>query len=155
GLSHGRLRTGACGHPNRRTFACLGDAVNVAARLMSNAPPGAIYASDNIRLGTGDRFAWSKAGDLALKGRTEPVAVQRLAGTRAPQSGVPQSRLRPLVGRARELAQLTALVGDAHRERRGRVIGLAGDAGIGKSRLLAALAEHAGAGGFTFLAGSA
>ena len=40
GIAHGRLRSGTYGHAMRRTFVCLGDAVNLAARLMSKAPPG-------------------------------------------------------------------------------------------------------------------
>ena len=43
GIAHGRLRSGTYGHAMRRTFVCLGDAVNLAARLMSKAPVGAIY----------------------------------------------------------------------------------------------------------------
>ena len=40
GIAHGRLRSGMFGHAQRQTFTCLGDAVNLAARLMSSAPPG-------------------------------------------------------------------------------------------------------------------
>ena len=40
GITTGRLRSGTYGHTMRRTFVCLGDAVNLAARLMSKAPPG-------------------------------------------------------------------------------------------------------------------
>ena len=35
--------SGTYGHAMRRTFTCLGDAVNLAARLMSKAPPGGVY----------------------------------------------------------------------------------------------------------------
>ena len=43
GVTHGRLRSGTYGHAMRRTFVCLGDAVNLSARLMSAAPVGHIY----------------------------------------------------------------------------------------------------------------
>ncbi|MEO5964049.1 MAG: adenylate/guanylate cyclase domain-containing protein, partial [Candidatus Limnocylindrales bacterium] len=46
GMTHGRLRSGTYGHEMRRTFVCLGDAVNLAARLMSAAPAGRIYVSE-------------------------------------------------------------------------------------------------------------
>ena len=46
GIAHGRLRSGTYGHAMRRTFVCLGDAVNLSARLMSKAPVGAIYVED-------------------------------------------------------------------------------------------------------------
>src|SRR5207344_1211654 len=50
GIAHGALRSGTYGHPKRRTFVCLGDAVNLAARLMSSAPAGRIYVAENVRL---------------------------------------------------------------------------------------------------------
>ena len=42
GITQGRLRSGTYGHDRRRTFVCLGDAVNLAARLMARAPEGGI-----------------------------------------------------------------------------------------------------------------
>ena len=49
GLASGRLRSGTYGHAMRRTFVCLGDAVNLAARLMSQAPPGGVYVGSFAR----------------------------------------------------------------------------------------------------------
>ena len=48
GITYGRLRSGTYGHRRRQTFTCLGDAVNLSARLMSKAPPGR-----DLRLGAG------------------------------------------------------------------------------------------------------
>jgi len=48
GIAYGRLRSGTYGHERRLTFTCLGDAVNLAARLMSKAPAGKIYAAEKI-----------------------------------------------------------------------------------------------------------
>ena len=58
GLTHGRLRSGTYGHQMRRTFVCLGDAVNLSARLMSAAPEGRVYVSDEARELAGDAFIW-------------------------------------------------------------------------------------------------
>ena len=49
GIAKGRLRSGTYGHAMRRTFVCLGDAVNRAARLMSHAWPGQVLATDDVR----------------------------------------------------------------------------------------------------------
>ena len=49
GIAHGRLRCGTYGHEMRRTFVCLGDAVNLSARLMSKAPTGQIYVVEDVR----------------------------------------------------------------------------------------------------------
>ena len=50
GIAHGRLRSGTYGHDMRRTFVCLGDAVNLAARLMSRGADRA-----DLRRGDGPR----------------------------------------------------------------------------------------------------
>ncbi|HXV41895.1 MAG TPA: adenylate/guanylate cyclase domain-containing protein, partial [Anaerolineae bacterium] len=48
GLDQGRMRAGAYGSPARRTYGVLGDGVNIAARLMSQAAPGQIMVSQRI-----------------------------------------------------------------------------------------------------------
>ena len=49
GVSQGLTRTGACGGIFRRTYSSIGDAVNMAARLMQNAPSGQVLVNQNIR----------------------------------------------------------------------------------------------------------
>ena len=44
----------------RRTFSCLGDAVNLAARLMSDAPPRGVYVTEAVRERPGDSFQWER-----------------------------------------------------------------------------------------------
>jgi class 3 adenylate cyclase/tetratricopeptide (TPR) repeat protein len=134
GIAYGRLRSGMYGHSARRTFTCLGDAVNVAARLMTSASPREIYATDDVRGAAGDAFEWKPLPALALKGRAESVAASVLAGRtrRRSRSRTPE---RELVGRACEFARLAAsleasLAGEAN------VVALVGPAGIGKSRLV-------------------
>ena len=61
GITYGRLRSGTYGHTRRQTFTCLGDAVNLSARLMSKAPPGQIYVSDPVRRAAGEQFSWEAA----------------------------------------------------------------------------------------------
>ena len=136
GVSHGRLRSGTYGHAMRRTFVCLGDAVNLSARLMSKAPTGAIYASDAVRQAAPDTFLWERLPDLTLKGKAQPVVAHALTGSLERAS---RRRLRfelPLAGRLEELAFLenrlrTSAAGDGH------VVGLSAEAGMGKSRLVA------------------
>ena len=56
GIAHGRLRSGTYGHAMRRTFVCLGDAVNLAARLMSRAAPGQVFVAEAVRRQAGEAF---------------------------------------------------------------------------------------------------
>ena len=79
-------------------------------------------------------------GEVTVKGRTEPVTASRLVGPRPVTE--PPSRT-PLVGREGELARLGKAVGDL-RVGRGRVVLVVGDAGLGKTRMLAELLSLAG-----------
>ena len=80
GIGHGRLRSGTYGHRMRRTFVCLGDAVNLAARLMSKAPAGSIYVNDDVRTAAGDAYIWEALPDLTLKGKSAVVVAHALIG---------------------------------------------------------------------------
>ena len=136
GISTGRIWTGTYGHAMRRTFTCLGDAVNLAARLMSSAPPGQVYATEAVREQAGDSFTWERLPDLRVKGKAGLVAASSLVGA---ISGGLRRRRRyelELVGRRAELATLDAAL-DSSLRGSGNVVGIAAEAGMGKSRLVA------------------
>ena len=142
GVTRGTLRSGTYGHAMRRTFVCLGDEVNLSARLMSAAPPGHIFVSERIQVGAGDSFIWERLPDMKVKGKAQPVAVFALNGSLQRAS---RRKLRfelRLVGRKREIAALNAGLAEAL-EHHGRVIGLAAEAGMGKSRLVAEFVRSA------------
>ncbi len=136
GIAHGSLRSGTYGHPRRRTFVCLGDAVNLAARLMSSAPPGRIYVTEDVRAGAGEAFAWDALEPLKLKGKAQPVIAFGLTAMRANTSRRRTRYELPLVGRVQELRRLDDAL-DETLASRGRVIAIAAEAGLGKSRLVA------------------
>ena len=136
GITHGRLRSGTYGHAMRRTFVCLGDAVNLSARLMSAAPAGGIYVSDAVQHGAGDAFVWESIPDLTVKGKSAPVVVYALTGSLARMSRRQTRYQLPLVGRRAELDTLLARLADA-RTGHSQVVGISADAGMGKSRLVA------------------
>ncbi len=142
GIGHGRLRSGTYGHRMRRTFVCLGDAVNLAARLMSAAPPGRIYASDDVREEAGDAFIWEALPELTLKGKAAAVVAHALTGSLERASRRKTRFELPLVGRSEELEALDAALQDATAGR-GRVVGIAAEAGMGKSRLVAEFVRSA------------
>ncbi|HEY7130939.1 MAG TPA: AAA family ATPase [Candidatus Limnocylindrales bacterium] len=136
GLTRGRLRSGTYGHAMRRTFVCLGDAVNLAARLLSKAPPGSIYVEDVVRREAGDAFIWEPLPELTVKGKTATITAHALTGSLERASRRKTRFQLQLVGRRQELAQLDRALtktidGD------GRIVGISADAGMGKSRLIA------------------
>jgi predicted ATPase/class 3 adenylate cyclase len=144
GISQGTLRAGAYGGATRRTYGVLGDDVNLAARLMQRALPGEVLVSDRVRQALAGERALRRDGLFVLealplarlKGLPDPVPVFRLAGARdwAFRLAEPAHAL-PLVGRAAELA-LVAEKLDLALQGRGQVVGITGEAGLGKSRLV-------------------
>ena len=142
GITHGRLRSGTYGHAMRRTFVCLGDAVNLSARLMSAAPPGAIYVSRTVHEDAGDVFRWEHLADLTVKGKSEPVEVFALTGALTRTSRRQTRYELPLVGRRAELARLDHGL-DLASAGHGQVVAVAAEAGMGKSRLVAEFVRNA------------
>ena len=142
GIAKGRLRSGTYGHPMRRTFVCLGDAVNLAARLMSHAWPGQVLATDEVRGEAGEAFTWEQLDDLTVKGKEEPVAAFALTGRSRTASGRQVRYDLPIVGRGEELAALDSALWRAE-EAQGTVVGISADAGVGKSRLVAEFVRKA------------
>lgn len=138
GISQGLSRTGACGGMYRRTYSAIGDEVNMAARLMQNAPSGQVLVNQNVRKATAENFNWEELPPLTVKGKSQPVIVFRLISTQE-RHGIrlhePKYAL-PMVGRAAELALIEqklnlTLLG------RGQIVGITAEAGMGKSRLMA------------------
>jgi len=142
GIHTGPVVAGTLGAAAGSTYAVTGDAVNTTARLLASAEPGTILVSAATHGLVRHRFTFEPAGELALRGKAEPLVVHRLVGALAePGSGRGLAGLglsTPLVGRTDELDQLLAAF---HRMRRGRaqVVSLVGEAGTGKSRLIAEL----------------
>ena len=124
----------------RRTFVCLGDAVNLAARLMSKAPRGrdlrlasasAQAAGDALHLG-GARADLTRQG----QGRTgRRLRADRLARA-APRGARSATSCRSSAGRA-ELAAARRRAREVASPGAGRIVGIAAEAGMGKSRLVA------------------
>ncbi|HEY4688241.1 MAG TPA: adenylate/guanylate cyclase domain-containing protein, partial [Anaerolineae bacterium] len=85
GLSRGQMRTGAYGGPTRRTYGVMGSEANIACRLMQNARPRTILASERILAGQPE-FDLEAAGRMPLKGVAEPVPVSYVRGRRRERS---------------------------------------------------------------------
>lgn len=121
-----------------RDYTALGPPVHLASRMERMAPPGqALLTAQTLRMAEG--FITTEGlGLVAVRGLDEPVEVHRLLGrTRAVGTWMPrvQRQLTPYVGRDRELAAIRAGL-DAAMRGRGRLTVVAGEAGVGKSRLI-------------------
>jgi len=155
GVSTGLAYCGLVGSSARREYAVMGDAVNTAARLMQTAQLGQTLVSGATHSQVEERFSWTALEPLRLKGKSQPVAVfeQRSAEQPSAELHEPAYQL-PVVGREAELDEARAIVASARRAR-GQVLGISGDAGIGKSRFVAEVARLAGEAGMTVHAGAA
>jgi class 3 adenylate cyclase len=129
----------ATSDPSSGDFLVTGDAVNVSARLQQSANPGEILASERTCAATGASFLFGEKQQAEVKGKSEPLRVFPVAGAR------PVRRVeRPsLVGRQRELAQLSLLESWALEERRPQLLSIIAPAGTGKTAARAR-AEYVG-----------
>ncbi|HSH80834.1 MAG TPA: tetratricopeptide repeat protein [Herpetosiphonaceae bacterium] len=138
GISQGRVRTGAYGGTTRRTYGVLGDEVNLAARLMQNAPIGEVLVSEVARKSSGEAFSWETLPPLRVKGKSTPITVFRLIAHRSRQAvrlNEPRYAL-PMVGRMAELNLISDKLAQATAGE-GQIVGITAEAGMGKSRLVA------------------
>jgi class 3 adenylate cyclase/tetratricopeptide (TPR) repeat protein len=145
GVTHGPLFAGDIGPRYRRTYTVMGDVVNLAARLMASAPPGAIYATPLVLERSSTRFDATELEPLRVKGKSLPVAAVAVGGVvRAREAARGPVPVRfPLVGRDRELEQIARALDDARRGR-GRLIELVSEPGMGRSRLMEEVRDRAG-----------
>ena len=133
------------GEEEARERAVVGETPNLAARLQEVAEPGRVVVAEATRRLLGDLFAYRDLGALRLKGFAEPVRVWSILGEGAAESrfDARHASTTVLVGRDQELALLLDRWERA-KDSEGQVVLLAGEPGIGKSRLVHALRERLG-----------
>ena len=134
GVNRGHVFAGDFGPSFRRTFSVKGDAINLAARVMGKATPGQVLATTEVVAQSQTLFHNTELPPFMVKGKSKPVravAIGEVLGARHDERAA-----LPLVGRSDEMAVLAQALADV-RAGRGRVVDIAGEAGIGKSRLVA------------------
>ena len=142
-----RLRIGVntgeviVGKPHaQREETAMGEAITIAARMEQAAEPGTVLVSENTYRLAWTQFKWRPLGTLAAKGVRRPIAVYRPLSAKATAEkirGVPGLEA-PLVGRQTELAALQQAI-ERLQAGEGGLVTIVGEAGLGKSRLVAEL----------------
>jgi class 3 adenylate cyclase/predicted ATPase len=130
--------------------AAIGDAPNIAARLQSLATPDTIVVDDTTRHLTHGLFKFDNLGPQPLKGLEDTVQTWRAVSERSRRSRFEATRgeqLVPFVNRSQELGFLQDCWQQVNMGK-GQVVLIAGEPGIGKSRLLAAFTDSIGRGGY-------
>jgi class 3 adenylate cyclase len=121
-----------------------GDTVNVAARLERAAGAGEVLLGEATYRLVADAVRVDPVGPFVPRGRSAPVAAYRLLEVTPGAAGLSRRLDTPLVGRTVELAVLDRALDQAIARRACELLTVAGDPGVGKSRLLRAFAERAG-----------
>ena len=124
--------------------AVIGVTPNVAARLQALAKPNSVVVAQTTRDLAGGLFEYADQGMHKLKGLQQPAQVWRVLRTSAAESRFDAAqgrRLTPFVGREAETERLLG-AWQLARTGKGQVVLLAGEAGIGKSRMAESLGER-------------
>ncbi|HEY5866655.1 MAG TPA: AAA family ATPase, partial [Candidatus Tectomicrobia bacterium] len=139
GLHAGLVVVGELGQAPQRLATAVGAPLYIATRLQQQAAPGMILLSAATYQLVHAEVQATPCGTLAIDGQPTPVSVYAVQGHLRRHAGVAGRSPRavsPFVGRERELAllqdHLTAAVAG-----QGQVVGLVGEPGMGKTRLLA------------------
>jgi predicted ATPase/class 3 adenylate cyclase len=141
GLNTGAAIAGKVGNDVHTEYTVIGDTVNLAARLESAAKPGTVLVSAETYQRTRPLFEFESLPPLTVKGIPQPVQAYRPLALRdkpGPLRGLPGSSV-PMVGRAGHLTRLQQAVGQVCQQGQRRIALITGDAGLGKSRLVAEL----------------
>lgn len=143
GINTGEVIAGEIGTPQRREYTVIGGSVNVAARLEEVSARGQILVGSSTFRLTREDFDYRELKPVLLKGKEAPVSVFELLSVkqRVFRSSRGAERLihsDEIVGRGREIERLElqvmkVVIGE------GSIVNLIGEAGIGKSRLVAEL----------------
>ena len=142
GVNRGSVFAGDIGPGYRRTYTVMGDAVNLAARLMAKAEPGQIYATADVLDRSNTLFETTELEPFAVKGKAKPIQAWSVGKAQSSRKRHIALERLPLTGRDAELAVMREALASA-RSGAGRLIEIVGEAGIGKTSLLESLRDAA------------
>jgi DNA-binding winged helix-turn-helix (wHTH) protein/class 3 adenylate cyclase/tetratricopeptide (TPR) repeat protein len=154
GLHTGLVVMGGIGEA-QGTAAVVGDLTLAVEALQERAVPGMLLCSETTAHLVRQHVRLEEVASVPVQGQPNPVRTYQVMGLRAPDVSGAQVALRsrsPFVGRAHELATLHAVLAQVVGGR-GQAVGIVGEPGIGKSRLLMEWHQRLRAHGVAYLEG--
>jgi len=155
GINSGPVIVGSIGDDLRMDYTAVGDTTNLAYRIEHEALPGRILISRNTHKIARDFFECKAIGKFEVKGKEEPQEAYELLKTGEVETRFKASVIKGLtkfVGRKNSMPALVETY-DRVIAGSGQVIGVVGEAGVGKSRLLLQFVNQLPPDGMTYLEG--
>jgi class 3 adenylate cyclase/tetratricopeptide (TPR) repeat protein len=155
GLNSGPVIVGSIGDDLRMDYTAVGDTTNLAARMESMASPGTIFVSGATHRLVGDFFELKSMGKVEVKGKEKSQVAFELMKAGEVETRIEAAAAKGLtrfVGRKNSMAALMEAYEKAQLGS-GQVVGIVGEAGVGKSRLLLEFKNRLPQGEFTYLEG--
>ncbi len=153
GLATGQVFSGPVGGETRYEYTAMGDTVNLAARLMGKAGPGGTLCEFETYSHARATLQFENLTPIRVKGKAGPIRVYRPLGRVEAVAHSSRSHPSTVVGRRTEIKQFTNavynIIAGAH-----YTFILSGEAGMGKSRLLAELMRLTKEQGLVWLIGA-
>ncbi len=155
GLNSGPVIVGSIGDDLRMDYTAVGDTTNLASRMESMAGSGSIFVSKYTHRLARDFFEFKFLGNIDVKGKKEPQDIFELFGVGEVDTRIGASVAKGLtqfVGRKNSMVALMDAY-DKTRSGSGQVVGVVGDAGVGKSRLMLEFRNQLSQGEFAYFEG--
>ncbi len=155
GLNSGPVIVGAIGDDLRMDYTAVGDTTNLASRMENIARPGTILVSRYTHRLVRDFFKLESLGKIEVKGKKEPQEAFELTKASEVSTRIGASIAKGLtrfVGRKNSMAALLEAY-EKVTSGLGQVVGIVGEAGVGKSRLLLEMRNMLPQGEYNYLEG--
>jgi len=138
GLNSGPVVVGSIGNDLRMDYTAIGDTINLASRMETMAKPGTVLLSGHTYKLAKDFFKFEPLGKVQVKGKEELQDAYELLATSDVKTRIEAAAVAgftKFVGRGREMEALREALEKA-RSGSGQVVGIVGEAGVGKSRII-------------------
>ncbi len=155
GLNSGPVVVGSIGDDLRMDYTAVGDTTNLASRMESMARPGTILGTIYTHKLARDFFEFEPLGNVQVKGKKEVLEAYKLLKASEVETRIEAAVAKGLtkfVGRKNSMAALKEVLENAE-SGAGQVVGLVGEAGVGKSRLLLEMRKQLPKDEYTYLEG--